>query len=161
GRTAPAAMRFACALLLLAADGKAGAVASALERANADRELCRFVLWLPFILDNLWHPFPGEDGLTRVAEAPDGTRWGEAEQGVKAFGWRSNGLDAFLEGSAEGTGATNDQGRPGQTEGDSESAAYTLADPEVQAGQDRGAGLDDRPRELLLAYLELGAISKR
>src|SRR5262249_15945236 len=66
-KTAPAAMKYASALLLVASEGNAGAVASALEKANGDRELRRFVLWLPFILDNLWHPFSGDNGPIPVA----------------------------------------------------------------------------------------------
>jgi hypothetical protein len=87
-RAAPEAMKYACALLLLASEGKADAVASALTEANGDGELRRFVLWLPFILDNLWHPFPSEDGLIRVAESPDGTSREENQQAEQAFGWR-------------------------------------------------------------------------
>jgi hypothetical protein len=89
---APAAMKFACALLLLASEGKAEPVASSLASANGDGELRRFFLWLPFILDNLWHPFPGEDGLIRVALSPDGTSREEGEKAERAFGWRPCGL---------------------------------------------------------------------
>src|SRR5262249_33675213 len=46
----PAALKCACDLLLRAQEGEADAVASAIEKTNADGELRRFVLWLPFIL---------------------------------------------------------------------------------------------------------------
>jgi hypothetical protein len=91
-RPAPAAMKYACAVLLVASHGRADAVASALDSANGDGELRRFVLWLPFILDNLWPPFPGNDGLTRVALCPDETSWEEHQQAGRAFGWESAGL---------------------------------------------------------------------
>jgi hypothetical protein len=62
-------------------------VAEALQKANGNRELCRFVLWVPFILDSLWTPLPCEDGLIRVAEVPDETTFEEKEQAEQAFGW--------------------------------------------------------------------------
>jgi hypothetical protein len=94
GKTIPAAMKYACAVLLSAAEGRADGVASALEKANGDGELRRFVLWLPFILDNLWDPYPPEGGPTLFHEVPDGTTGKEKEQAGEAFGWRSLGLPA-------------------------------------------------------------------
>jgi hypothetical protein len=91
---APAAMKYACVLLLLASDGDAGAVAAALAQAFRDGELRRFVLWLPYILDNLWQPFPRENGRIEVAEVPDGTNREEMEQAGSAFGWRTLSLSA-------------------------------------------------------------------
>src|SRR5262249_29878077 len=85
---APAALKFACALLLLASKGEAEHVASSLASANGDGELRRFVLWLPFTLDNLWRPFPDEDGLIRVALSPDGTSREKNQKADLAFGWR-------------------------------------------------------------------------
>jgi hypothetical protein len=93
-RPAPGPMKFACALLLIACDGQADAVASALENANSDGELRRFVLWLPFILDSLWHPFPEKNGLLQVAMTPDGTSWEENAQAERAFGWQPLGVPA-------------------------------------------------------------------
>ena len=84
-RTAPAAMKFACALLLLAAEANSEAVASALERANDDWELRRFVLWLPFILDQLWGPFSRADGLMEVAQSPRETSLEEHHQAEQAL----------------------------------------------------------------------------
>jgi hypothetical protein len=92
-RPAPAAMRFACALLLLAADEQADAVASALADATGDGELRWFVRWLGFILDNFWVPFAGEDGIIRVT-IPDGITREEYAQAGQAFGWRPCGLTA-------------------------------------------------------------------
>jgi hypothetical protein len=88
GKTVPAAMKYASALLLVASEGNAVAVASSLEKANRDVDLRRFVHWLPFILDNLWHPFPREDGLIPIALSPDGTGLEEKELAEQAFGWR-------------------------------------------------------------------------
>jgi hypothetical protein len=87
GKSAPAAMKYALAVLLLASEGNNEAVASALERANGDWELRRFVLWLPFIRDSLWQPFPRGDGLIPVAMSPDGTSLEENQQAERAFGW--------------------------------------------------------------------------
>jgi hypothetical protein len=89
---APAPMKFACALLLLAFEGHADPVASSLASANGDAELRQFVLWLPFVLDNLWNPSPGEDGLIRVALSPDGTSRAENQKAERGFGWRPCGL---------------------------------------------------------------------
>jgi hypothetical protein len=91
GKTAPGAMTYACALLLVVSEGKPDAVASALEKANDDRKLRRFVLWLPFILDSLWPPILPGDGPTRVHEPPDGTSREEKELAEQAFGWRPVG----------------------------------------------------------------------
>jgi hypothetical protein len=87
-RTAPAEMKFACALLSLAAEGKADAVAIALEKANGDGRLRRFVLWLPCILDNLWQPLLREYGPIPIAMPPDGTSWEDKEQAERALGWQ-------------------------------------------------------------------------
>jgi hypothetical protein len=81
-------LAYACAVLVLASEGQAEGVASALEKADGDGELRRFVLWLPYILDNLWHPFPDADGLTWVAAAPEGTSHKENLQAGEAFGWK-------------------------------------------------------------------------
>jgi hypothetical protein len=88
-QAAPPALAYACAILVLASERQAEDVARALEKAQGDPELRRFVLWLPFILDSLWHPFPDADGLTRVAVAPDGTSHKENLQAGEAFGWKS------------------------------------------------------------------------
>jgi hypothetical protein len=72
-RAAPPALAYACAVLVLASEGQAEDVATALEKANGDGELRLFVLWLPYTLDHLWHPFSDADGLTRLAAAPEGT----------------------------------------------------------------------------------------
>jgi hypothetical protein len=90
-RPAPAPMRFACVLLLLASQDRADAVASALVDAKDHRELRRFVHWLGFILDNLWHPLPGEDGIIQVVMPPDGTSQEERAQAGQAFGWGQPG----------------------------------------------------------------------
>jgi hypothetical protein len=87
GKTAPAAMKYAVVLLLAASEGNTEAVTSALERANGDTELRRFVLWLPFIRDNLWLPFSRGDGPIPVATSPDGTTLEENQQAEQAFGW--------------------------------------------------------------------------
>lgn len=84
-RTAPAAMKFACALLLVAAEANSEAVASVLERANDDGELRRFVLWLPFILDHLWCPLPRPDGLIEMALSPDETSMEEDQRAEQAL----------------------------------------------------------------------------
>jgi hypothetical protein len=82
---APAAMKFAWAVVLLAAEGDADLLASALEKANLDGELRRFILWMNFILDSLWHPFPADDGIIRVSTPPDGTSREEYEQAERAL----------------------------------------------------------------------------
>jgi hypothetical protein len=87
-QAAPPALAYACAILVLASEGEAEDVASALAKAQGDSELRGFVLWLPFIVDRLWHPFPDADGLTRVAEAPEGTSHEENVQAGEAFGWK-------------------------------------------------------------------------
>jgi hypothetical protein len=84
----PAALKYACAVLLLASEGRADAVASALTNANRDGELRRFVLWLPFVLDNLWFPFSPQGGAIRMAQSPEGTSWEEAQQADRAFSRR-------------------------------------------------------------------------
>jgi len=91
-RKAPTAMRYACALLLLASEGKVNDVMSALEESNRDWEPREWVLWIPFILDYLWYPYPGENGRTLVAKSPEGVSLEETEQAEKAFGWQSLGL---------------------------------------------------------------------
>jgi hypothetical protein len=48
--SAPAAMKYACALLLLACEGDGDALFTALQRANGDSELREFVLWLPVLV---------------------------------------------------------------------------------------------------------------
>src|SRR5262249_42917708 len=78
--SAPDAMRYACALLAEATEGRLESVASHLKNANGDGDLRRFVLWLPFILDNLWPPYPDGNGLTRVAFSPEGTSLEEQQQ---------------------------------------------------------------------------------
>jgi len=103
-RPAPSPMKFACALLILASEGPANDVAPALEKANGDAELRRFVRWLPFILDNLWHPFPREDGLIPVALSPDETGREENQQAEQAFGWRRSA--DCLDGTAIPSAAT-------------------------------------------------------
>jgi hypothetical protein len=88
GKTVPAALKCASALLGLASDGVPKPVVSALERANGDAELRRFVLWLPF---------PNRRGPTLVASSPEGTSLEEHQQDERAFGWGSlNLLDASL-----------------------------------------------------------------
>jgi hypothetical protein len=82
-RTAPAAMKFACAVVLLACEEQPAAVAAAMEKTNGDRQLRRFVLWLPFILDHLWEPYD-----LAPADPPDGTSEAEKKQAEAAFGWR-------------------------------------------------------------------------
>jgi nucleoside phosphorylase len=133
---APAAMKYACAVVLLGSEGKADAVALALEKANRDRDLRRFVLWLPFILDNLWHPFPNEKGLVRMAMSPDGTNQEQNEQAEQAFGWRALGIPTnqdnrlragergVLEASASSGGpeqVSRDQSREGRAKDSSDS----------------------------------------
>src|SRR5262249_49397496 len=71
-RPARAGRKCSCALVVLGTQGNLQAVAAILEKAHGDEELCQFVLWLPFILDALWTPFPGPDGLTRYELPPDG-----------------------------------------------------------------------------------------
>jgi hypothetical protein len=101
GRPAPAAMKYACALLLLASQGNADAVVSYLEKANSDPQLRRFVLWLPFILDSLWTPFRDERGHFRFAVPPDETTAEEWKQAGQAFGWRPDGLAADEDSAIE------------------------------------------------------------
>jgi hypothetical protein len=102
GKTAPAPLKFACALLLLASDGKAGELATALERANGDQQLRRFVLWLPFIRDNFWRPYPRTNAITVIAESPDGTTREENEEAGRAFGCQSPILQIHRMGSMDG-----------------------------------------------------------
>ncbi len=78
-------MKFACALVLLAVEGDADSLASALEKANRDVELRRFILWMNFILDSLWHPFAADDGIIRVSTPPDGTSREEYDQAERAL----------------------------------------------------------------------------
>jgi hypothetical protein len=88
---APPPMKYACALLLVAAGERADVlprVASALEEANRDEDLRRFVLWLPFILDSLWQPYPNERGLIFTAGPPTGTSQEERIRAERAFGSR-------------------------------------------------------------------------
>jgi hypothetical protein len=85
-KPAPTAMKYACALVLLAAEGNSDAIAPALEKANRDLELQRFVLWLPFILDSLWLPYTVRGAAARVASSPDGTTFEEHLQAEQAFG---------------------------------------------------------------------------
>jgi hypothetical protein len=135
GKTAPAAMKYACALLLVAMEGRPDAVKSALGRGNGDRELRRFVLWLPYILDNLWLPFPDDDGRTRVALAPEGASLEEAHQADQAFGWRPLGLSA---------------GQPGEDEGVAESPGLIrpLAPHRLEAESDLPRPAADTPSQL-------------
>jgi excisionase family DNA binding protein len=91
-RPTPAAMKYACALLLLASEGKVDEVAFALEKSSSDRELCRFVLWLRFIFDRLWYASPEGNRPTQIAGSPAGTSLEENEQAEQAFDWRPNGL---------------------------------------------------------------------
>ncbi len=87
-RPAPAAMKYACALLVLGAQGNIPVVADNLEKAYLDYELRRFVLWLPFILDVLWTPYPGPDGLTRHEMPPEGVSLEDYKKAHRAFGER-------------------------------------------------------------------------
>jgi len=91
-RPTPAAMKYACALLLLASEGRVDEVAFALEKSSSDKELRRFVLWLPFIFDRLWYASPEGNRPTQIAGSPEGTSLEEDEQAEQAFGWRRLGL---------------------------------------------------------------------
>jgi hypothetical protein len=87
--TAPLPMKLACALLVQASAGETEESASVLERSNSDPDLRRFVRWLPFVLDNLWHPYhPGSVSVS-VAEPPPEATFEEYRQAGGAFGWRS------------------------------------------------------------------------
>jgi hypothetical protein len=77
-------LRFACKVLLLAADGDTGAVAAALEGSRGERGLRRWPRWLLYVLENLWPP----DGCP-AAEVPDGTSLDEKRRADAAFGWGS------------------------------------------------------------------------
>jgi hypothetical protein len=90
-KDAPLPMRFAIALLLAGSEGESGKVVAALEKASGDKELRRFVLWLPFILDNLWHPFHTAGRRTEIATPPDGISMKEKERAEQAFGWQTVG----------------------------------------------------------------------
>jgi hypothetical protein len=81
------ALDAAAAVLLLSCEGEGGRVASELENLHRDPDLQRFVYWLPFIRDALWHPEPDEDGLTRTAEPPEGVSFADFRRAGAAFGW--------------------------------------------------------------------------
>jgi hypothetical protein len=87
---APLSMKFACALLAEASSGNAEEMVSLLERSNGDQVLRRFVGWLPFVLDNLWHPYRASGSFAvSVAQAPPEATLEEARQASAAFGWRA------------------------------------------------------------------------
>jgi hypothetical protein len=86
-RPAPAAVKYACVLLLLAVEGPADDLAPALEKAHGDPDLLRFVLFLPYIRDALWIPVSDSLGI-RCALPPDGTTLEEYQQAQQAFGRR-------------------------------------------------------------------------
>ena len=95
GKSLPAEVKYAVALLLRASDGDAEAVAIALEGANGDEELRRFVLWLPYILDHMWQPYPNKHELfLTMAMPPEGTSREDYEQVEQAFGWAELRLPA-------------------------------------------------------------------
>jgi hypothetical protein len=85
-------MKFASAILVLASEEQADELASALQKAISDEELRQFVLWLPFILDNLWHPPRGENGLIAIASPPETTSMEDCGRANEAFGWRPTTL---------------------------------------------------------------------
>jgi hypothetical protein len=84
------ALDAAALLLLIGCEGERDRVANQLACLNRDPELCRFVLWLPFIRDALWHPDPDENGLTRTAEPPDDVSFADFLRANAAFGRRGS-----------------------------------------------------------------------
>jgi hypothetical protein len=105
----PDAMKYACALLVLASEGQIDAVKPALEKANNDGQLRRFVLWLPFILDHLWYPIRDGNRPTSVAESPEGTSQEESDQAEKAFGWRPIALESVSQAGETAPSGNGDQ----------------------------------------------------
>ena len=88
------ALDTAAALLLLSHEGDHEALATCLERVHRDATLRHFVLWLPYILDNLWLPEAGDRGVIRVADAPDGVSFEEFRKAAEAFGWNATDEEA-------------------------------------------------------------------
>jgi hypothetical protein len=132
-RSTHQATKFACALLLMASEGGIDDVASGLEKANGDWELRRFVLWLPFILDHLWLPFPDKRGHILVADYPDGTTKEEMEQVHRAFGLQTCGMIGDPAGSTDWTSeiAEDDEGAAPQPTAPLSAKCYLFNWPEI------------------------------
>src|SRR5436190_23653498 len=79
-------LTYACALLLVACERRAEPMAEVLAEAASNTEFRRFYLWLPFILDHLWHPLPDENGLIPTAAPPLGASREQLAQAERAFG---------------------------------------------------------------------------
>ena len=82
----PKEMVFACAMLTSAAEQTAQKVSSNLKKANRHRDVMSFILWLPYILDNLWQPYPDEHGMIRITSPPFGTSPDDIQRAGLAFG---------------------------------------------------------------------------
>jgi hypothetical protein len=86
-RPAPDSMRAACALLLVALEGKADAVVSGLETADRNEKSRQWISWVPFVGGRLWGPFPDKSGVRWFQTPPDGATYEECQQAERAFSW--------------------------------------------------------------------------
>lgn len=82
------ALDVAAELLLLSCAGNHDDLAIYLGRIHHDEDLRQFVLWLPYILDNLWQPVAEENGTIRTAEPPEGISYEDFRKAGEAFGWQ-------------------------------------------------------------------------
>jgi hypothetical protein len=83
---------FACAatLILSGWGGCPEEVAHGLEAVYRHPPLRAFVTWLPYLLDNLYLPEAGPEGIIQVEGPPDGVSFAEYRQAEAALlGWRA------------------------------------------------------------------------